>query len=281
MFGSETVSEFVQYFGSRQNKSQAKDIDRAEKGIKLRQLGVKRVELHEDQRQCRQTENKTGKKSERMKTPTDEGIQKRKHRIGIDSFELDSEDVGEFLREFFSPPFFASFEKFFSLMGSGSDNQSALVELSEEMLQFVEGNLLRRKFFFKGFFDFIKTMISIEKLEQDIFFFLEAKVPRTNGVFENPKILSERRLPFGGQVRSKLNRQLSGGTGCESVGHGMLTEPQSLGYKKWQWNVAKGQRVFQKNSTPFGILCAFSVCPARSKSSSGVKSCHRFSRHFV
>ena len=106
------------------------------------------------------------------------------------------------------------------MLGSEGDNQSALVKLPEEVLQFVEGYFLRREFLFKSFFDFIETVVAVKELKQGVFFFLQAKVPRADGVFENPVVLSGRSLLLGGQVWSKLDRQFSGGAGCEGVGHG-------------------------------------------------------------
>ena len=165
------------------------------------------VELDPDEQKRREHEEHAEDERNRMKAPSDKGKQLVEKSVRIDPFEANRENIRRRRDHFLSTTLFASLEKLVPLIGNADDDQTALVKLSDEVLNLFERNLLRGKLRFERVFDRFERLRSVELLENEIFFVLETVVFQTDRIFNDPVRASEIVGALRGQIGARVDRQ--------------------------------------------------------------------------
>ncbi len=211
------MAELVQDLGDAQRDRQQQRVLEAEEGVEVGQTADEGLEMHKHQQQRRKPQKDAGGHGHGMVEPVDPLMQPFEEPLGIEAFEADAEDVRQRGDEFLAAALAAAFEQLFALAAHAGDHQPAAVQHAEELLQLVEGDLLRRKFVLKAVFELVEAHLPVQPVQQGVFLFLETEVGQAHRVLDDPVAAAEVVLPPRDQVGPPPDRQRTGGTGKQAV----------------------------------------------------------------
>ncbi len=112
----------------------------------------------------------------------------------------------------------AALAKLHALPGDVGQDQPAAVQRADEVLQLLDGDLVRRELGLEGVLDLIQAGVAVQHLQDEELPFLEAEVLQADRVLDHPAHPPLIAMPLGDQVRPHPQRELAGGRGNQAVG---------------------------------------------------------------
>ena len=220
VFARQSVAKFVHDLRNAQHESQVNPVLGLEELMERGQFIVKRVKLDGHQQQCRERQQPAKDDGRQGKEPPNLGIHPTEKAIRIGALESNREDVAEGGAGLFPLFFPAAFAKLFTLTGDAGDHQGALMEPADELPQFLDRDLLRRKAALELDFDLVEARLTVEHLQDRVLFFLKAEVLQPDRLLDYPIHLALVALVFGAQVGPHPHAQRPCGTGDQTVVQG-------------------------------------------------------------
>ena len=220
MLAGQPVAELVHDLRHAQHRGQQEGVVDVEELVELGQLGVEDVEFDRHQQNRRKAQQAAHKQRDGAEKPADKGIEPIQHPLRIEAFEADAEDVADGGEKLFADAFVAALAELPALAGQVGHDEPAAVQHPQELLQFLQGDLLRRKIGFKAVLDFVQAGLPVEHLQDGVFFLLEAEVVQAHRVLHHPVAAAEIVLPPRHQVGPPADGQHPGGTGQQAVAKG-------------------------------------------------------------
>ena len=99
-------------------------------------------------------------------------------------------------------------------------HQPAAVQHAQELLQLLQGDLLRRELGLEPVLDLVEAGLAIEHLQDGVFFVLEAIVIQPHRFLYHPVAAAQIVLPPRQQVRPPADGRLAGGTRQQAIVEG-------------------------------------------------------------
>ena len=146
----------------------------------------------------------------RREEPADLGIEPVEEPFRVEALEADAEDVGQGADEFLAAAFAAALEQLLALAAHGGDHQPAAVQHAQELLQLVQGDLLRGELVLEPVLDLVQAGVAVEPLQDGVFLFLEAEVVQPHRVLDDPVGAAQVVVPPRAEVGPLADRQLAG-----------------------------------------------------------------------
>ena len=157
MLATQPVAELVHDLRGPQHDRQQESVVDAEELVKLGQFRAKGVEFDRHQSGRREGQHAAQEHRYRRKEPTDLRVEPGQKAFGVEPLEADAEHVAHGRQQHLPFAFVAALAKLMPLAGHVGDHQSAAVQHSQELLQFFEGDLLRRKLGLESLLDLVQA----------------------------------------------------------------------------------------------------------------------------
>ena len=131
VFAGQAVPEFVQHLGEAERDAEINPIARRKELMESRQLGPKRLELHQDEQQRRRHQQQANGHRRRRKKPTHFRIQPIQNPLGVEALEADREQVRQRAPDRLAPLLGGPFLEPVPLVGRRRDQQPFLVKSAD------------------------------------------------------------------------------------------------------------------------------------------------------
>ena len=214
------VAELVQHLGQGQHEHHPDHVLGGEELMEAGELRLKHVELHRDQQHGGQPQQQGRDQGRQREAPADLGIQPVEHRLGIDAAEANRQQVGQPAAPFLPGPLAAAEPELTPLAGRVGEDQPALVQHPDELLQLLDADFLRAELGLEPPLELVEAGPAIQPAEQRVFLLLEAEVLQGNRVLHDPIGPPVVAMPLEGQVGPGAEQQPPRGAGGERVGDG-------------------------------------------------------------